>query len=140
MTDLARSMVLDATTGVLINGQPFPYWVSEDVHVEPGGRDGVTIVNLPLLVDGVVLIVDHKGSRRVIDGALGGLGDVGEWARNHVREELAAAFPWLQIEAPAERRLKTLQQLAQDIAATTDYTESEALYHLGKAIDFKVRA
>lgn len=112
MTDLLRSVVLDAQgggSGVLLNGEPFPYWVSEDIDIEPGGKGSVTIVNLPLLVDGVVLILDRKGKRRVIDGDLtNGLGDVGEWARQHVRDELTAAFPWLRIEpelGPVGRRL-----------------------------------
>lgn len=145
MTSLLRSVTLNAQgggSGVLLNGEPFPYWVSEDIDIEPGGRGGVTIVNLPLIVDGVVLIVDHKGKRRVIDGAFGdGLGDVGEWARQHVRQELEAAFPWLRLEpdlGPIGRRLKTLDQLATDIAEQSDLTKAEALHHLEHALAFDV--
>lgn len=105
MTSMLRSITLNAQgggSGVLLNGEPFPYWVGEDIDVEPGGPTAITVVRLPLYVDGVVLIVDRKGKRRVIDGDLAnGLGDVGEWARQHVRDELGAAFPWLRVDGEA---------------------------------------
>ncbi|HKY57621.1 MAG TPA: hypothetical protein VJL80_06255 [Aeromicrobium sp.] len=93
---LASSVVISLDKGVVIDGQRFPFYVAEEgPEIESGGFDTLTVVNLPVLVDGFVMLDTGRG-RRVIDGAIGsGLGDVGEWARAYVRKAFAEAFPWL---------------------------------------------
>lgn len=102
MSRLAHSATLSGSDGrIYIDGQEFPFYVGEDIDVTGLGRDEITTLVLPVLIDGVVIIDDRRG-RKVIDGALlEGLGDVGEYARALVRQELHKAFPWLaQADVP----------------------------------------
>jgi len=92
---LASSVTLSWDEGVTIDGIRFPFWVGEDVGIEPGGSDALTVVNLPLLVWGTVVMHDRGGKRgKVVDQELG---DVGEGARALVRTGLLERLPWLKV-------------------------------------------
>lgn len=91
MTDFARSVVLDHTEGVKIDGIPFPFHVGLDVNIEAGGASALTVVWLPVYVLGTVIYDDGR-QRQVIDRELG---DVGQWARDLVRAGLLERSLWL---------------------------------------------
>jgi hypothetical protein len=94
---LASSVWIQMADNTLrIDGIEFPFYVSEDITVEPGGWERLTVINLPLVLDlaGVVVITSRDGERQVIDGQNG---DVADWARRLVREGLLEALPWLDI-------------------------------------------
>jgi hypothetical protein len=88
---IASSVTLAMSEGVFIDGIKFPFYVSEEATVT-AGSDLITTVSLDLFVDGVVIVRDRDGGRRVYDGREG---DVGEWARRLVREGLLERVPWL---------------------------------------------
>lgn len=86
------------TNQVYIDGVRIPWWLSTNgPTVERYGDDSpIHVVTLPLLLDGVITIVGDDGSKDVIDPELG---NVREWAKAYVRNELANRFPWLDCPA-----------------------------------------
>lgn len=90
---LADSVHISWDDGITIDGVEFPFYVGDGVEIEPGGSD-FTVVSLPLLVRGVVTLVDRGGRRRVVDQELG---DVAEYARTLVHAGLLDAFPDLEL-------------------------------------------
>ena len=98
MMHMARSMTLEYGRGIDIDGIPFPFAVDIDVDVQP--NDGVTVVTLPVYVNGVVTIVRQDGQPHHIDPVEG---DVGEWARRIVREGLVESLPWLRLDDEADQ-------------------------------------
>lgn len=87
---LARSMVIDHVNHeVYVDGVSLPWHLGVDGPQVESFDSAVLTVSIPVLVDGIVEIVTSD-RRHIVDTALG---DVGEWARRHVREGILAAYP-----------------------------------------------
>lgn len=89
---LARSSRIDLQDGfVSFDGVRLPWWLAcVEPEIRPDLESGIVEVTVTFLVEGVVTLVNDKGGRRYIDSPLG---DVAEWARRYVREQLTSAYP-----------------------------------------------
>lgn len=93
---LARSAALNLQDGFLtIDGVRLPWWLA---NVEPevlaDTETGVVEVRVSFLIEGVVALVNPDGARRYVDPKLG---DVTDWAKAYVRDQLQAAYPDLRL-------------------------------------------
>ena len=93
---LARSSEIDLQRGFLsIDGVRLPWWLA---NVEPEIRadieSGIVELTITFLVEGVVVLTNPTAGRQYIDSRLG---DVSEWARTYVRDQLSAAYPDLKL-------------------------------------------
>jgi hypothetical protein len=95
MPRLCTSAVVGPDT-IVLDGETFPFWVTDDVEIEGLTRDELTVLRIGVVVDGVAVVLDRHGKRTVVDPELG---DVGAYARRVVREGLLEAFPWLAVPA-----------------------------------------
>jgi hypothetical protein len=86
---LARTATLDLHEGYLsIDGVRLPWWLAK---VDPEiAVDGVVELGVTFLIDGPVTLVGDASDVYIVDQELG---EVGSWARRHVRRELLQAFP-----------------------------------------------
>ncbi len=91
---LARHAFLDLEEGFLaIDGVSLPWWLAR-VPPRIEAVDGAYVeLEVTFIIDGRVDLV-VGGGRKTIDPVLG---DVGEWARNYVREQMLEAYPDLQL-------------------------------------------
>lgn len=90
---LADTVILRECDGTWsVDGVEMPWYLQEKPEVDTS-RNGITIVHLPLIVEGVVTIIDaDQTSRVVIDPVLG---DVGDWATDYVNQQLRERISWL---------------------------------------------
>lgn len=89
----ARRIVIDHSQGnISVDGVVLPWLIAEQGPQVSADPPGVIEVSVPLLVNGTVE-VRNLPAPRVYDSELG---DVGAYARELVRSQLAEAYPWLE--------------------------------------------
>lgn len=88
----ADTVVLDhGAWSLKVDGIEIPWWVEPDpeiVHLE----HGVTALRIGILCEGVAMIIGEDGTREIIDPVLG---NVGDWAKDHVLQGLRERLSWL---------------------------------------------
>jgi hypothetical protein len=93
----ARDVVINREGGSLtIDGVEIPWWLAEEPQVTSLPGFPINQVTLTLQVEGRITIIAEDEPPTIIDPVLG---DVGAWAREHVRAGLKAAY--LDLVLPA---------------------------------------
>ena len=92
----AKSAFVDHERHTLtIDGVEIPWWLADEPVINKMDPDfPILELTLTVLVDGIAIINTGEHGVRVVDPVLG---DVGEYARRKVREEMLAAYPDLTI-------------------------------------------
>ena len=82
---------------VRIDGVLLPWWVDgEGPTITKHPDVPVLIVNVPFLIESAVTEVTGHGARGAVWDPV--LGNVGEWAKRFVREQMLAAYPGLEVD------------------------------------------